>query len=85
MNGKYRVFTKKGCGTCKSVTNILRAKGVDFNEIDVSTEYGVRLASELGVTHSGAIVDENGKIIPLESFLASSQSMPKMAACATCG
>ena len=75
----YRVFTKKGCGTCNSVKAILRSRGVEFSEVDVSTEAGLYLARKLGVMHSGAIVDENDHIISIEE-IAQRSSM----ACATC-
>lgn len=65
---KYRVFTKKGCGTCRSVVSILREKQVEFSEIDVSTEAGLTLAQQLGITHSGAVIDENDKVIPIEEL-----------------
>lgn len=61
----YRVFTKKGCGTCKSVVSVLRARQVDFSEIDVTTEAGLSLAQQLGVRAAGTIVDANDKIVPL--------------------
>ena len=65
----YRVFTKKGCGTCKSVVSIMRSRQLDFSEIDVGTDAGIRLANQLGVLHSGAIVDENDKIIPIDDII----------------
>lgn len=65
----YRVFTKKGCGTCNSVKSILRSKGLSFAEIDVTTEAGLYLASHLGITSSGTIIDENDKIIPIADIL----------------
>ena len=77
------VFTKKGCGTCRSVVTILRAKGVDFTEVDVATDVGLKLARDYGVTSSGAIVNEKGQIVPIDRFLAPQQSAP--AACASCG
>ena len=64
---KYRVFTKKGCGTCRSVVSILKARQVDFSEIDVTTEYGQQLASRLHIMHSGAIIDENDNVVKLEN------------------
>lgn len=63
---KYRVFTKKGCGTCNSVKSILRTKKVDFTEIDVTTDYGFQLASKLGIMHAGAVIDENDHLVPIE-------------------
>ena len=66
----YRVFTKTGCGTCRSVVSVLRGKGVKFIEVDVATEAGLQLASQLGVQHSGAIVDENDKIVSVQEVLA---------------
>ena len=65
----YRVFTKKGCGTCRSVVSILRSRGVDFSEVDVATDGGLRLAQYLGVTTSGAIVDENDKILTIDDLI----------------
>jgi glutaredoxin-related protein len=61
----YRVFTKKGCGTCKSVVSILKSKGLDFTEVDISTEAGLYLAQQLHIRSAGSIVDENDKIIPI--------------------
>jgi len=67
---RYRVFTKKGCGTCKSVVSILKSKQLDFSEVDVTTEAGQQLASRLGIMHSGAIIDENDKEIPIEKIIS---------------
>ena len=78
---KYRVFTKKGCGTCKSVVSILKSKQLDFSEVDVTTEVGQQLASRLGIMHSGAIIDENDKVIPIEQIV----NVGVQPACVTCG
>ena len=78
----YRVFTKKGCGTCNSVKAILKSRGVDFKEVDVTTEFGLRLASKCGVMSTGTIIDENDRIVPLSEFLG--QPAPEFK-CATCG
>ena len=68
----YRVFTKRGCGTCNSVKSILRSRGLEFREVDVSTEAGLRLAAKLGIQSSGTVVDESGRIIPIDAILAMS-------------
>ena len=61
-----RVFTKKGCGTCNSVKMILRQRQLPFEEIDVSTEAGQELAYRLGITHSGAIIDEDDNEVTID-------------------
>ena len=66
----YRVFTKAGCGTCRSVVSILRGKGINFSEIDVATDAGLQLAHKLGIVHSGAIIDENNKVVTVQEVLA---------------
>ena len=66
----YRVFSKKGCGTCNSVKSILRSKGVDFTEIDVTTEAGLYLAQKLGITAAGTVVDANDRIIPIKDIVS---------------
>lgn len=66
-----RVFTKNGCGTCKSVKYQLDSKGVKYEEIDVGTPEGLDLAQELGIGHAGTIIDDDNKIVPLEVALSS--------------
>ena len=65
---RYRVFTKKGCGTCRSVTALLKQKGVEFEEIDVATDAGLAVAQKLGIKTSGAVIDENNKVIPFKDL-----------------
>ena len=79
---KYRVFTKKGCGTCKSVVAIMRAKGLEFEEVDVSTDAGLYLAQKLGIMHSGAIVDANDREVPIDEIVKISVQPQMCAACA---
>ena len=64
----YSVFTKKGCGTCKSVTTQLKQRGVDFKEIDVGTTEGWEKAKALGISTAGVIIDENDNIVKLSDI-----------------
>ena len=66
-----RVFTKNGCGTCKSVKYQLDSKGVKYDEIDVSTPEGLDLAQKLNIGHAGTIINEKDEIVPLEVALQS--------------
>ena len=66
---KYRVFTKKGCGTCMSVKATLRNSHVEFEEIDVGTPEGLAMAERLNITHAGTIIDMDEKIVPLKEAL----------------
>ena len=61
----YFVFTKVGCGVCKSVVNQLKSRGVQFEEIDVGTEEGWKKAQSLNIMSAGVIIDENNKVIKL--------------------
>ena len=62
------VFTKNGCGTCKSVISQLKQKSVNFKEIDVGTTEGWEKAKSLGISAAGTIIDENNNIIKLSDI-----------------
>jgi len=68
--GVYKVFVKKGCGTCMSVKSVLRSKGIPFEEIDVETEAGLWLAHQHGVMSTGSVFDPDWNPVSIESIVS---------------
>lgn len=54
------VLTSQACGKCMVIKNLLKQKGIQYQEISVTSELGRRLTEELSICSAGAIVDLDG-------------------------
>lgn len=55
-----QLFTKPGCQPCKATKRVLNAKGVDFEEIDISTDPAAReKIISMGFMQAPVVVTDN--------------------------
>ena len=61
-----KVITRVGCGRCMIVKNILREKGLAFEQIGADSDEGRELIEKLSIKVLPVVVDENNKVIKAE-------------------
>jgi len=50
MIEKYKLFTKTTCPNCPVVKAYVQASGINGEEIDASTDEGIKSAQDLGIS-----------------------------------
>jgi ribonucleoside-triphosphate reductase len=63
MIHEYKVFTTTVCPKCPKVKDFMKTTGIRGTEINASTDEGLKLASELGISAVPTVIlfDQSGK------------------------
>lgn len=66
----FIVLTMQNCPSCTNTKRLLAQKGIQFREVDVSTEEGKALVKQYKVLSAGTIIsEEDAKVVKLASLL----------------
>jgi len=57
----WKLFVTQNCEECKKVKSVLEFAGLNFEEVDASTDSGVKLAEKYGIGRVPALIELDKK------------------------
>lgn len=74
---KILKFYSPTCGPCKVMEKNMKAAGIEYTDIDTTTEAGIHMASQFGVRSLPTVikVDSNGTVVDTIKGIKTTQQL----------